>query len=147
MLAESLLIKYLAWVCLSLPQYNCPDKLPPIYFVPEKTLTNLMGRDTLYYALFISSKPGLILLNNNYQNKKAVNSIIIHELVHYVQLYNGKYKNRTPCNRINREVTAYLIQLRWLHNHNEQEPRAFALIQYQAYQLMCIQQHRNRGAW
>ena len=93
-----------------------PEALPSIDFVPQRELQERACEGPCeVYGWF---PPGrVIYLDDRLDPLKDIwaRSIVVHELVHYVQHQEGTFPARGDCESwLDREWEAYDIQLRWL---------------------------------
>lgn len=99
-----------------LSKYPHPDQLPPVHRVPHATIEQLAcGRACAALAAY---RPGEgIYLDDALKPESNVfaRSVLLHELVHYVQDVSNELTAVRPCERwYRREQEAYAIQKRFL---------------------------------
>jgi hypothetical protein len=99
-----------------LSKYPHPDQLPPVHRVPHATIEQLAcGRACAALAAY---RPGEgIYLDDALKPESSVfaRSVLLHELVHYVQDVSNELAAVRPCERwYRREQEAYAIQKRFL---------------------------------
>jgi len=99
-----------------LSKYPQPDELPPVHRVPHATIEQLAcGRACAALAAY---RPGEgIYLDDALKPESNVfaRSVLLHELVHYVQDVSNELAAVRPCERwYRREQEAYAIQKRFL---------------------------------
>jgi hypothetical protein len=101
-----------------------PPTLPTVVKVPHDQLAQMACRAPCpVLGLY---KDGVIYIDDalDPQHDSYHRSVVLHELVHYVQDVNGKFADESPCTRFNlREREAYAVQNRYLVRVG-QTPRA-----------------------
>jgi hypothetical protein len=112
----SKLIRQLMNVIDRLSRYKIPKDHPNIYRVPHAELEHYVcGTHCSIKAWY---KPGDgIFLDESLKPETGIfdRSILLHELVHFLQERSGEYENMDPCNRwFHRELDAYNVQNRYL---------------------------------
>ena len=99
-----------------LSKYPIPDQLPPVHRVPHEKIEALTcGRKCAALATY---RPGEgIYLDEALDPETNIfaRSVLLHELVHYVQDVSRELASTEPCDRwVRREQEAYAIQKRFL---------------------------------
>lgn len=99
-----------------LSKYRRPDELPPVHRVPHATIEQLAcGKACAALAAY---RPGEgIYLDDALKPESNVfaRSVLLHELVHYVQDVSNELAAVRPCERwYRREQEAYAIQKQFL---------------------------------
>jgi len=139
------LIAYLLTWAVFYTGYPAPDVQPVIEYVPHQFLVQEMcrGVDTPEYpcktrAMYNDNIDGVIFLNEMYIGKKdaAVKSIVVHEMVHYLQDLTGDWKDINEwqyairCQeRAYRQREAYMAQDKYMldvHGKRRLMPRKHA---------------------
>lgn len=107
----------LSWT-VYLSGYPSPDKLPLLefkphdFFVEHACLGNTKCRVAAWY-----DNHGIIYIDDNLKNNDDVftDSLIVHELVHYLQDQSNKFIDQNCQNYLMREREAYGIQRQYLN--------------------------------
>lgn len=110
------LLRQLLAVADRLSRYKIPKQLPPIYRVPHEELENYVCGTHCSIKAWYKSGDG-IFLDQVLKPETSIfdRSILLHELVHYLQERAGEYDTMDECNRwFHREVDAYNVQNRYL---------------------------------
>ena len=110
------LLRQLLAVTDRLSRYKIPKELPNVYRVPHSELENYVcGTHCSIKAWY---KPGDgIFLDESLRPESSVfdRSILLHEVVHFLQERAREYENMDACNRwFHRELDAYNVQNRYL---------------------------------
>jgi len=110
------LMRQLMNVVDRLSRYKIPKDQPNIYRLPHAELENYVcGTHCSIKAWY---RPGDgIFLDESLKPETSIfdRSILLHELVHFLQERSGEYENMDPCNRwFHRELDAYNVQNRYL---------------------------------
>jgi len=96
--------------------YPIPEELPVVHFVPHGVLEEkachkpcpVLGWFSLDNQIYLDDQLDL-------KGSVQARSILLHELVHYVQQVSGKFDGMRTCEGwVQREKEAYTIQNRWL---------------------------------
>lgn len=115
-LTEAQLLPALLSAIRQLSKYPVPAELPPLYRVPQERLQELACSGKC--AILGSFQPGTgIFLDERLKPETSLfdRSVLLHELVHYVQELNGELSDLRPCERwYHREQEAYAIQKNFL---------------------------------
>ena len=100
-----------------LSQYPIPDSFPPVHRVPHEKIEELAcgGKKCAALAAY-HSEEGIYIDNAlNPETDVFARSVLLHELVHYVQDVSDDFAGAEPCQRWSRrEQQAYAIQMRFL---------------------------------
>ena len=99
-----------------LSKYSVPDELPPIHRVPHTQIEQLAcGSPCAALAVY---QPGEgIYMDESLKPESNIfaRSVLLHELVHYVQDVSNELASARPCERwYRREQEAYAIQKHFL---------------------------------
>jgi hypothetical protein len=97
-------------------KYSLPEELPPIYRVPHSKIEELAcGKACAALAAYRSGE-GIYLDDAlKPESNLFARSVLLHELVHYVQDVSNELVTAKPCERwYRREQEAYAIQKRFL---------------------------------
>jgi len=99
-----------------LSRYKIPRDMPNIYRVPHAELEQYVCGTHCSIKAWYRAGDG-IYLDDSLKPETSVfdRSILLHELVHYIQDRAGEYGNMDDCDRwFHREVDAYNVQNRYL---------------------------------
>jgi hypothetical protein len=95
-----------------LSKYSVPDELPPVHRVPHETVEQLAcGTNCAALAVYRSGEG--IYLDEALQPETNIfaRSVLLHELVHYVQDKSNELAETRSCERwYRREQEAYAVQ-------------------------------------
>jgi hypothetical protein len=93
-----------------------PEVLPAVVKLPHAELEQLAcGRPCPVLGLYRGGTVIYIDESLDPEHDQWARSVVLHELVHYVQDVSGKFGGETPCDRFNlREREAYAVQNRYL---------------------------------
>jgi len=115
-LSEAQLLPALLSAVRQLSKYRVPTGLPEIYRVSQERLQEMACSGKC--AVLGTYQPGVgIFLDERLKPETSLfdRSVLLHELVHYVQETNGELANMRPCARwYHREQEAYAIQKNFL---------------------------------
>lgn len=115
-LTEAQLLPALLSAIRQLSKYPVPAELPQLYRVSQERLQELACSGKC--AILGSFQPGTgIFLDERLKPETSLfdRSVLLHELVHYVQELNGELSDLRPCERwYHREQEAYAIQKNFL---------------------------------
>ena len=109
------LVGELLVIIAGLTSYEAPSKLPTVELMPGRTLQQrLCKRRCPVYAFY--EPGGSILLDAKLDpaGNAQARSILLHELVHYVQWTHHGRGPASCAEWRQREDEAYLVQYRWL---------------------------------
>lgn len=100
----------------SLTDYAVPAEPPRIALVPHAQLERMAcGEPCRVYGWFPPGETIYLDQRLDLRHDPGAQSILLHELVHYVQQKSGTFPAGDGCERwLAREWEAYDIQLRWL---------------------------------
>ena len=99
-----------------LGRYEMPKTLPPIVQISQDEVSMLIcGRPCAVQAAYLPEW-GIVMAHTlDPVNNTLDRSILLHELVHYVQDLDQRYATETPCKRwFHRENEAYSLQNSYL---------------------------------
>ncbi len=101
-----------------LSKYAIPDSLPLVHRVPHEKIEELAcsGEKCAALAAYRSGE-GVVYIDEALEPETDVfaRSVLLHELVHYVQDFSDTLVDAEPCQRWSRrEQQAYAIQMRFL---------------------------------
>jgi len=105
----------LAWISAHTP-YALPDQAPAVALVPHAQLEQLACGEPCQ-ALGVYPDKNVVYIDDSLQIETNVcaRSVLLHELVHYLQNRNGKFVNMPPEIRQHfREHEAYAVQQAYL---------------------------------
>lgn len=108
---KALVVSLLAWIHL-FTGFDIPEEDPYITAVPHQVLER-MACEGKCPILGLYPRDGVIYLDENLQPETNIcaRSILLHELVHFVQEANGRFADRDPLLRWQfREAEAHRIQ-------------------------------------
>lgn len=120
---ESSFLRELMLILLSaiklLSSYPIPEQLPVVHIVPHAVLEEKICHKPCSSPVlgWFSRHNNQIYLDNHLDLKGSIyaRSILLHELVHYVQELSGRFASMRECESwVLREREAYTIQNRWL---------------------------------
>ena len=100
-----------------LSKYTVPDSLPPVHRVPHAKIEELAcgGEKCAVLAAYYSGEGIYIDESLKPETDVFARSVLLHELVHYVQDISNEMVSAEPCRRWSRrEQQAYAIQMRFL---------------------------------
>lgn len=100
-----------------LSKYTVPDSLPPVHRVPHEKIEQLTcgGEQCAALAAYISGEGIYIDAALKPETDIFARSVLLHELVHYVQDVSNELASAEPCRRwYRREQEAYAIQKAFL---------------------------------
>jgi hypothetical protein len=98
--------------------YPIPEQLPIVHLVPHAVLEEKACHKPCQILGWFSLETNEIYLDDTLDLKGSVlaRSVLLHELVHYVQQVSGKFDGKSDCESWTlREKEAYAIQNRWLY--------------------------------
>ena len=101
----------------ALSKYSIPDQLPTVHRVPHETIEELNCGGEKCGALAVYRPGEGIYIDDALKPETNIfaRSVLLHELVHYVQDVSNELASAEPCNRwYRREQEAYAIQKRFL---------------------------------
>jgi hypothetical protein len=112
---ESLVAALLAWIQLS-TGYDLPAASPEIEFVSHQHLVDVLCGGTECSVVGMYLRGDTIYLDDRLDVVKDVHhrSILVHELVHYVQTQSGKFAGLDCDDWLAQEREAYIVQAKWL---------------------------------
>jgi hypothetical protein len=100
-----------------LSKYTIPDSLPSVHRVPHEKIEELAcgGEKCAVLAAYDSGEGIYIDESLKPETDVFARSVLLHELVHYVQDISNEMVSAEPCQRWSRrEQQAYAIQMRFL---------------------------------
>ena len=101
----------------ALSKYSIPDQLPTVHRVPHRTIEELNCGGEKCAALAVYRSGEGIYIDDALKPETNIfaRSVLLHELVHYVQDISNELASAEPCDRwYRREQEAYAIQKRFL---------------------------------
>lgn len=102
--------------------YPVPDKSPEIHFVPLAQMQEMLckGKSCAIRAYYKPEEGVYIDEKIDVKEDAYSRSVLLHELVHYLQHEAGKFEDLdTPCHRWQaKEIEAYEIQHKYLKRLN-----------------------------
>ena len=101
----------------ALSKYSIPDQLPTVHRVPHRTIEELNCGGEKCAALAVYRSGEGIYIDDALKPETNIfaRSVLLHELVHYVQDVSNELASAEPCDRwYRREQEAYAIQKRFL---------------------------------
>jgi len=110
------LVRQMYVVLDRLTRYRVPKVYPEIYRVPHAELENYVCGTHCAVKAWYKTGDG-IYLDESLKPETSIfdRSILLHELVHFLQDRSGEYVSMDDCNRwFHREVDAYTVQNRYL---------------------------------
>lgn len=99
-----------------LSKYGVPDEPPPVYRVPHETIEQFAcGTKCAALAVYRSGEGIYLDESLNPETNIFARSVLLHELVHYVQDLSNELAEARLCERwYRREQEAYALQKRFL---------------------------------
>ncbi len=103
-----------------LSRYWAAKELPPIAFVSQHEIDKIVCRKPCAVrAAFMPDRGVLLAETLDPINQPLDRSILVHELVHFLQEINHRYSELSPCKRwFHREREAYAVQNQYLYRIN-----------------------------
>jgi hypothetical protein len=103
-----------------LSPYWASKSLPPIALVTQDEINRVVcKKPCAVRAAYIPERGVLLAESLDPINTPLDRSILLHELVHYLQEINNRYSDMTPCKRwFQREHEAYAVQNQYLYKIN-----------------------------
>ena len=118
------LISDLLYAVQALAGYSAPVQTPAVEFVPHLTLEEMACEGHCDIRGWYAGG-GTIYLDDHLDpaNNLWDRSIVVHEMVHYLQDRAGAFGAVPTCRRwIEREEEAYAVQRRWLRKNPPRRP-------------------------
>jgi hypothetical protein len=114
------LAKHLLSEIEHLSRYWKSKELPAISMVSQDEINRVVcKKPCAVRAAYIPDRGVLLADNLDPLNVPLDRSILVHELVHYLQEINNRYSDLTPCKRwFQREHEAYAVQNQYLYRIN-----------------------------
>jgi len=111
MYGKEILAALLSWA-VQLTSYPAPAVPPQISYVPALVLTEAACAGTHCGALAWYDDNGHILIDDRYRNRDTpfLRSLLVHEMVHYLQDISGHFHADDCADYHRREREAYAIQ-------------------------------------
>lgn len=109
------LMKLIVTACL-LGGFPHPDKSPEVTMLHQNDLAVLVcGGACPVHGAYVSWRGIMLSDTLDFDESPIDRSILLHEVVHYLQDINGMFADEEPCDRYRlRELQAYDIQDRYL---------------------------------
>jgi hypothetical protein len=103
-----------------LSRYWSSKQVPPIAFVSQDEINRVVCKKPCAVRAAFLPDRGILLANTLDPINEALDrSILVHELVHYLQEINHRYSELSPCKRwFQREHEAYAVQNQYLYRIN-----------------------------
>ena len=103
-----------------LSRYWASKRLPTISVVSQNELNQVIcKKPCAVRAAYIPGRGVLLADTLDPVNEALDRSILVHELVHFLQEVNNRYSELTPCKRwFQREHEAYAVQNQYLYRIN-----------------------------
>ena len=103
-----------------LSRYWASKQLPPITLVSQDEINRVVCKQPCAVrAAFLPVRGVLLADTLDPINVPLDRSILVHELVHFLQEINNRYSELTPCKRwFQREHEAYAVQNQYLYRIN-----------------------------
>ena len=108
----------LAWAS-NLSGYPVPETLPSIAYRPRAFFSNRVCGGTACKAVGWYNDQNIIYLHEKYRYEDQddfANSLLLHELVHFLQHHSGKFDSLSCGDSLAREREAYAVQNDYLMN-------------------------------
>jgi hypothetical protein len=103
-----------------LSRYWAAKTLPPITVVSQDEINRIVCKKPCPVRAAYMPDQGVLLVDTlDPVNEPLDRSILVHELVHFLQEINNRYTELTPCKRwFQREHEAYAVQNQYLYRIN-----------------------------
>lgn len=103
-----------------LSRYWASKQVPPISMVSQDEINRIVcKKPCAVRAAYIPDRGVLLVDTLDPVNDELDRSILVHELVHFLQEINNRYSELTPCKRwFQREHEAYAVQNQYLYRIN-----------------------------
>lgn len=103
-----------------LSRYWAAKQLPPITIVPQDEINRIVCKKPCAVRAAYMPDRGVLLADTlDPFNEPLDRSILVHELVHFLQEINQRYSELSPCKRwFQREHEAYAVQNQYLYRIN-----------------------------
>jgi len=115
---ETKMISVLLSWAIHLSGYPAPDRLPAIEYQPRGFFVEhaCLGRESCRVAAWYDNN-GIIYLDEHLKGRDdaITRSVIVHEIVHYLQDLSGKYGSGDCNDHLRREREAYSVQRQYLN--------------------------------
>lgn len=114
------LAKTLLFEIEHLSRYWASKQLPPIAIVSQDEINRVVCKSPCAVRAAYMLDRGVLLADTlDPVNEPLDRSILVHELVHFLQEINQRYSELTPCKRwFQREREAYAVQNQYLYKIN-----------------------------
>jgi hypothetical protein len=111
----SLIVALLSWIHAT-AGYEVPATLPTVQFVSHQVLVDTMcnGVDCSVAGMYLYGDSVYLDDRLDVENDPFHRSILLHELVHYVQRQSGRFTPPSCATWLAAEREAYRLQARWL---------------------------------
>ena len=103
-----------------LSRYWSSKQLPPIAIVSQDEINRIVCKKPCAVRAAYMPERGVLLADTLDPINEALDrSILVHELVHFLQEINNRYSELSPCKRwFQREHEAYAVQNQYLYRIN-----------------------------
>jgi hypothetical protein len=103
-----------------LSRYWAAKTLPPITVISQDEINRIVCKKPCAVRAAYMPERGVLLADTlDPINEPLDRSILVHELVHFLQEINNRYSELTPCKRwFQREHEAYAVQNQYLYRIN-----------------------------
>ena len=103
-----------------LSRYWASKQLPPIAIVSQDEINRIVCKKPCAVRAAYMPERGVLLADTLDPINEALDrSILVHELVHFLQEINNRYSELSPCKRwFQREHEAYAVQNQYLYRIN-----------------------------
>ncbi len=103
-----------------LSRYWASKQLPPITMISQDEINRIVCKKPCAVRAAYMPERGVLLADSlDPVNEPLDRSILLHELVHFLQEINNRYSELTPCKRwFQREHEAYAVQNQYLYRIN-----------------------------
>lgn len=103
-----------------LSRYWASKQLPPIAIVSQDEINRIVCKKPCAVRAAYLPERGVLLADTlDPLNEALDRSILVHELVHFLQEINNRYSELSPCKRwFQREHEAYAVQNQYLYRIN-----------------------------
>lgn len=122
---NSLVMALLTWISAT-GGYEMPVELPAIRAVPHQYLVETMcaGVECPIKAMYLRGDTIYLDDRLRIERDETHTSILLHELIHYVQVRSGRFPDQDCATLAAQEREAYRLQARWLMQRQLPPPLA-----------------------
>jgi hypothetical protein len=116
---EALVASLIAWICAT-TGYDVPALQPAVEFVTHRAIIDKMcdGEECSVVGMYLHGEAVYLDEKLDVENNTYHVSILLHELIHYVQNKSGRFPTRDCGSWVAQEREAYAFQARWLRQRH-----------------------------